>query len=210
MGEVQTTLGLALEVADGLGISRHQIAEELQRHGPIQFGIPRPPDHAHPTTSSYFLQKIAAEHPPRRQQVAHGGAIRKAVLGGAPTLIGASLAHSAQIPAKERSQGKDCIGQPSRLGTSADWRWIEVARVSRPVSWRPWVRRPMPRNWGPCQVPMPPRMTDNSEMRPSRLLLHPCIRGAGPRQTVAPDYGRRQTDVTSTTAGFPAYPSCPW
>jgi hypothetical protein len=53
---------------------------------------------------------------------------------------------------------------------------IGVARVSRPVSWRPWVRRPMPRNWGLCQVPMPPRMTDNSEMRPAargeRASLH--------------------------------------
>jgi hypothetical protein len=28
----------------------------------------------------------------------------------------------------------------------------------------------MPRNWGPCQMPMLPRMTDNSEMwRPSHL-----------------------------------------
>ena len=34
----------------------------------------------------------------------------------------------------------------------------------------------MPRNWGLCQVPMPPRMTDNSEMRPAargeRASLH--------------------------------------
>ena len=82
----------------------------------------------------------------------------------------------------------------------------KVARVSRPVSWRSWVRRPMPRNWGPCEMPMPPRMTDNPEMRPAPNLSRP--NRAGGRRVLSQGLRPLPTPARKAANKVCLYPAC--